>query len=106
MGIVTIWSFVRAAAANIPWTKVAQSTPLIADMLGSAKAKLQRYETSQKNIDEHLKQLQDENARLATALQQMSDKLQALTSRVFLLTTLTCLCLVCAVLGLVLWMLK
>lgn len=105
MGIGLL-GFIKAAAANIPWTKVAQSTPVLVDMLGMARAKLKLQETSQKNLGDQLKLLQEENARLVTDLQRMSGKLQLVTSRVSILTKLTAVSLLLALSSLVLWMLK
>ena len=106
MGIGPFWIFVKAAAANIPWARVAQSTPLLVDVLGKAKAKIMQQETSQRNLEERLKGLQDENARLTTALLQMSDKLQLVSSRLSLLTAVSGISLLCAISALVLWMLR
>lgn len=98
--------FIRAVAANVPWTKVAQSTPVFVDMLGMARAKLKLQESSQKNLGDQMKLLQEQNTRLATELQRVSDQLQRVTSRVSLLTKLTAVALLSTVSSLVLWMLK
>ena len=106
MGLGPLVGIIKAAAANIPWAKVAQSTPLIVDVLGKAKAKLKLQEATQKELEERLKAVQDENARLTTALLHMSDKVQKLNSRVSLLTVISGISLLCAISALVLWMLK
>lgn len=106
VGVALFWGLLKTAAANIPWTKVAENTPLLVDVLGKAKARIRLNENSQKNLEEHLKSLQDENARLTTDLLQLSKKLQLLSSRVALLSKITGISLFCAVSALVLWMLK
>ena len=106
MGVALFWGLLKTAATNIPWTKVAENAPLLVDALGKAKARIRLNESSQKNLEEHLKSLQDENARLAADLLQLSKKVQLLTSRVALLSKITGFSLLCAVAALVLWMLK
>jgi hypothetical protein len=106
VGIGPLWGLIRTAAANIPWTKVAQNTPLLVDMLGKAKAKIRQQEVSQRNIDEQLRLLQEENARLSTDLQQTSLRLRLLTSRVATLSAVSVISLLCSLAALVLWLLK
>ena len=106
VGVALFWGLLKTAATNIPWTKVAENAPLLVDALGKAKARIRLNESSQKNLEEHLKSLQDENARLAADLLQLSKKVQLLTSRVALLSKITGFSLLCAVAALVLWMLK
>ena len=105
MGI-GIWSIIATAAANIPWTKVVQSTPLLVDVFGQAKAKLKMNEASQRNIEDQLKMLHEENARLGATLLQMSEQVQLLNSRVATLTKLTVISLLCALSAAVFLMLK
>ena len=106
MGVALFWGLLKTAATYIPWTKVAENAPLLVDVLGKAKARIRLNESSQKNIEGHLKSLQDENARLATDLLKLTKKLQLLTSRVALLTKITGFSLLCAVSAVVFWMLK
>jgi hypothetical protein len=103
---IGIWSIIATAAANIPWTKVVQSTPLLVDVFGQAKAKLKMNEASQRNVEDQLKMLHEENARLAATLSQLSVKVQLLNSRVATLTKLTVISLLCAISASVLWILK
>ena len=105
MGIA-FWSLIKTAATNIPWTRVAESTPLIVDMLGKAKIRIKQNEAAQKSLEDQLTLLLKENARQATDLKRMSDKIQVLTSRVSRLTTLTGISLLAAVAALMLWAAK
>ena len=97
---------IKTAAMNIPWAKVAQNTPLLVDMLGKAKAQIKQHDATQKNLEDQLKSLHDENAKLAATLLQLSNNVQSLTSRVSLLTKLTVFSLLLAISASVLWMLK
>jgi hypothetical protein len=101
-----LWGLLSTAAMKIPWTRVAQSAPMLVDMIGKARTNMRMQEASAKNLDVQLKQLQDENAMLTSALLQVSDKLQLLTSRVSTLTKITGLSLLLAASALVLWLLK
>jgi hypothetical protein len=106
VAIGPLWGLIRTAAANIPWARVAQNTPVLVDMLGKAKARIRQQEASQRDIDDQLKQMQDENARLSASLLQLSGKVQLLTSRVAMLTTIAVFALLCAVAALVLRLVK
>lgn len=97
---------IKTAAMNIPWAKVAQNTPLLVDMLGKAKAQIKQHDASQKNLEDQLKSLHEENAKLAATVLQMSTTVQLLTSRVSLLTKLTFMSLLLSSCTVVLWMLK
>lgn len=105
MGIGLL-GIIKTAAEKIPWAKVAQNTPLVVDLLGKAKAQIRQHDASQRNLEEQVKSLHDENARLAAALLQLSDRLQLVTSRVSTLLKVSVVSLLFALSALVLWMLK
>lgn len=103
MGIGPLLGLLKTAATNIPWAKVAQNTPLVVDAFGKAKARLQQNEALQKDLEHHLKALHEENARLTSAVLQLSDKLQLVTSRVSLLSKISAVSLLLATASLALW---
>jgi hypothetical protein len=103
---IGLWAILSAAATNIPWTKVAQNTPLLVDLLGKAKTRMRLHDASQKNLADEVRLLQDENARLDAALLQLSEKLVKLTSRVALLQKTAVVSLLLGVSAVVLWLLK
>lgn len=94
---IGIWSVLTAAATKIPWTRVVQSAPVVVEVLDRVKARVRLNEAAQKNLDEQLKCLAEENARLLEELKQASLKLQKLTARVSFLTKLTLVSFLCAV---------
>ena len=97
---------IKTAAMHIPWAKVAQNTPLLVDMIGKAKAQIKQHDASQRNLEDQLKSLNDENAKLAATVLQMSNTVQLLTSRISFLTKLTAISLLLAISSVVLWMLN
>jgi hypothetical protein len=103
MGVGFVLQILRTAATRIPWTKVAQNTPLFVEMVGKAKDRMNAHAKIQ---DDQLKLLQDENARLAKSLLQVSDQLQKVSSRVSLLTVIAAASLLIAVSSLVVCLVK
>ncbi|HEY5513985.1 MAG TPA: hypothetical protein VIK40_10120 [Geomonas sp.] len=99
MGIALVFQIIKRIATKIPWTQVAQNAPLIADMVGKAKDKLNA--SARKIQDDQIQLLQEENARLAKSLLQMSDQLQNISSRVYLLTVITAVSLLIAISSLI-----
>jgi len=94
---IGIWSVLKAAATKIPWTRVVQSAPVVVEALDRMKARVRLNEAAQKNLDDQLKYLVEENVRLSGELKQASFRLQKLTARVSLLTKLVLVSFLCAV---------
>jgi septal ring factor EnvC (AmiA/AmiB activator) len=106
VGIGPLLNLIKTAAVNIPWSRVAQNTPLIVDMLGKAKAKIRQSESINRDFEDQLKLLQDENARLSTSLLQATDKIQRLTARVSMLAKVSGFSLLLALAALILGIVK
>ena len=96
----------KTAASNIPWSRVVQSTPLLVETLGRARERLRQNDASQRDLEEHLKLLQEENAKLTTAVLHLSQNLQSLSSRVTLMTTVSAVSLILALASMIIALAK
>jgi hypothetical protein len=97
-----MWSIVKAAVTRVPWSKVVQHAPAVVDALGRVKTRVRLQEAAQKDADDQLRLLVEENARLHGELNRLSKELQRLNSRVALFAKLAGVALVCAAAALVL----
>ena len=103
-----VWDMVRLAATNIPWGRVLENAPAVADLVARAKDRWQG--PSQSELEERLIALQQENRRLERALLETSDQvrelantLEVVAARQKMLAVVTIITLAIAVFSLTLW---
>ena len=103
-----IWDMVKLAATNIPWGRVLESAPAVADLFARARESWQG--PSQSELEERLLALQQENRRLEQALletagqlQELAKGLEVVVARQKMLLVVTIIALSIAVFALTLW---
>lgn len=76
MNLGTIWGIAKIAATRIPWGKVMQNIPAMADLAGRTKERLAASGASRGAVEDQLSLLQEENRKLEKALAESSNHLQ------------------------------
>ena len=109
-GMGMIWGIVRTAATKVPWGRVVENVPAVVDFIGRAKGKFNVPASSQKDVEQRLRLLQEDNLKLGKALLETSDHLQAIAknlevvaARQKMLVLATVVSLLTAVSSLILW---
>ena len=109
-GIGVIWGIAKTAATKVPWGRVVENVPAVVDFIGRAKERFNVPASSQKDFEQRLRLLQDENVKLGKALLQTSDhlrevskSLEVLAARQKMLVIATAASLLIAISSLILW---
>jgi len=110
MGVSAVWNVVRTAATKVPWGKVLENAPAVADLVGLAKG---RKQPAPHALEEHLRSLHEENLRLTRKLAEASQTIQELTkamevvsARQKMVTVVSVVSLLAALGSLALWYLR
>lgn len=105
MNFSTIWGVAKIAATRIPWGKVVQNIPAMADLATRAK---ERFMGGGGSLEERVRMLQEENRRLEKALiensghlQQTIKTLKVVAARQKVLVVVTAISFITAVVSLV-----
>ncbi|MBJ6802052.1 hypothetical protein [Geomonas propionica] len=72
---MSIWSIAKIAATRIPWGRVMENLPMVADMASRAKGRFMGP-GSPGGMEARLHQLEEENRKLERALLETSGHLQ------------------------------
>lgn len=72
---MSIWSIAKIAATRIPWGRVMENLPMVADMASRAKGRFMGA-GSPGGMEARLHQLEEENRKLEQALLETSGHLQ------------------------------
>lgn len=76
MGIPGLWNIAKIAATRIPWGRVIENIPVMADMAHRARERFAGGAGASGSLEARLNQLQEENRKLEKALLETSGHLQ------------------------------
>jgi len=74
MNLLSIWGIAKIAATKVPWGRVMQNLPVVADL--ASKARERFMGPGHGSVEEQLRLLQEENRKLEKALLENSGHLQ------------------------------
>lgn len=74
MNLATMWGIAKIAATKIPWGRVVQNIPAMADLANRARERFSG--AAHGGVEERLRLLQEENRKLERALLETSGHLQ------------------------------
>jgi hypothetical protein len=72
-----VWKMVRTAASSIPWVSVVENTPALLDLVERARERFQAVASH--GLEDAMKELQEENLKLADSLLHTQNHLQEVT---------------------------